>query len=256
MRRALGEAATRRRLVRAGPRSVAFAIRARPVAFGFTAAFGVTSGVLGLVGPAGRDRVAGWVSTSVDNLGRQPIGALVGSAFVAVEDQMAWLALCVLGLFAADRALGWRRLLAAIVTAQVVGSLVSEGVVWWQVAHGVLPASARTTLDVGPSYIVVAGLTVGLLRGSWPGRLGAALGCWLLYPLLYPHLFGGLSRLQVAAVGHVVSVAVGALFTAVGPRSPDRAAAVRETTARTSPAVETTRPAPSSDAGRAEESGG
>ncbi|MBI3688381.1 MAG: hypothetical protein HY241_13810 [Actinobacteria bacterium] len=186
---------------------------------------GATGLALAWLDHATRNGVVRWASTSVDNLGSHPVGSLLGSAFVVTEELAGWVLLSLLGLVAAERAVGSVRLLVAVAAAQVLGTLVSEGIVAWRVAHAALPLSQRGMEDVGPSYLVVAGLTIGLLRGSWPGRAAAAVGWWLLGP----DLFDGLSRLDVAAVGHVVSIAAGVVASGIGA---------------------TPRPAPGSGAGR------
>jgi hypothetical protein len=88
----------------------------------------------------------------------------------------------------------------------VLGTLVSEGIVDYRVTHGALPASATRILDVGPSYIVVAAIAVAVLYGSWPARVAATADFALL--VFVGNIFGGLSRLDVAAVGHLTAVAV------------------------------------------------
>jgi hypothetical protein len=88
-----------------------------------------------------------------------------------------------------------------------VGTGVSEGVLALRVARGLEPAAARSIVDVGPSFVVVGVLVATVVGGKcrwW--RAAAALG----FGLLVPSLFDGLSRWDVAAVGHVTAIAVGA----------------------------------------------
>jgi hypothetical protein len=81
-------------------------------------------------------------STNVHNLHTDPAGCMVASAF-----------------FPAGSA----------------GTLVSEGILGYRASHGTLSAAARFITDVGPSYVVVAAIAVGLLFGGWTIRTAAAL---------------------------------------------------------------------------------
>jgi hypothetical protein len=146
-----------------------------------------------------------WASTDLDNLGRNPVGSMIASGFVVESDPVAWLALSLVGLAALGRRIGPVRTAALLTAAHVLGTLVSQGVLDWRLAAGKAPAADRFALDVGPSYLVAAALAAGVLVGRSWWRLGCALG----FALLAPHLFGGLSDLEVAAVGHTVAIAVG-----------------------------------------------
>jgi hypothetical protein len=161
----------------------------------------------------GHDRAAAasWASTSVYNLHHHPIGALISSAFIPQDAAAAWPLLIALALFGANRALGnWR---TAVVCAadQVIGTLVSEGIVGYRVAHGLVPAADRYLIDVGPSYVVMSAIVIALLLGSWPARAAALADLVLLVAV--GNVFGGLSNLQVGAVGHVTAMVVAAIGT-------------------------------------------
>jgi hypothetical protein len=162
-----------------------------------------------------RDQAAvlGWASTNVANLRHDPVGSLVASAFVQPVFAVAWLALIALAVFGANQVLGnWRTALVCG-TGHVLGTLVSEGVVAFRIAHGLLPASDAHILDVGPSYIVVSALTVVVMYGSWPARVAAAFGFAVL--VFGGDIFSGLSTLRVAAVGHTVAITSSALIGSV-----------------------------------------
>ena len=118
-----------------------------------------------------------WASTNVVNLHHHPIGSLVVSAFIAPGFPLAWPVLIALALFGANRVLGNWRTAVLCGTGHVVGTLVSEGIVAYRIAHGLLPEAANRILDVGPSYVVVSAITVAVLFGSWPAR-AAALRTW------------------------------------------------------------------------------
>lgn len=191
-----------------------------------------------------RGRWLDWLSTSVANLTEppftgHPVSALVGSAFV-IEDghPFAWAVLAASGLAALSWRLGPWRALAVVATAHVLATAVSEGIVGRRVQQGALPDTARHLIDVGPSYVVVAALIGALVAGPRACRVVGALG----FAVLAPSLFGGLTELDVAAVGHVCSVVLGAgLALALRPRA---AAGTRTAGSVPDRVVDTVQPGP------------
>ncbi|MGP7998541.1 MAG: rhomboid-like protein [Streptosporangiaceae bacterium] len=160
----------------------------------------------------GRDQhaVLWWASTDVVNLHHDPAGCLVASAFVTGGSWLAWPALIALALFGANQVLGNWRTVAVCAAGQVVGTLVSEGIVDYRVGHGLLPAASARILDVGPSYVVVSAATVALLYGSRWARVAAAADFAIL--VFAGRIFSGLAALQVAAVGHTTAIVVAAVL--------------------------------------------
>lgn len=149
-----------------------------------------------------------WASTNVHNLPRDPIGCMFASAFIPDGSLLAWPALLALPMFPANGILGnWRTVLVCG-TGHVIGTLVSEGILWYQIAHGTMPASDRLIIDVGPSYVVVTAIAVCLVWGSWLARAAATVSFLVL---IFPgQIFAGISNLALAPVGHTT-----ALFTGV-----------------------------------------
>ena len=147
-----------------------------------------------------RDQAAAlrWSSTNVVNLHHDPVGSLAASAFIPAAFAASWPLLIALALFGANRALGNWRTAVVCAAGHVLGTLVSEGIVDYRVTHGALPASATRILEVGPSYIVVAAIVVA-----------AAYFALLVF---VGDIFGGLSRLDVAAVGHLTAIMVAVLL--------------------------------------------
>jgi hypothetical protein len=183
------------------------------VAWIFLGAFVLTELVYALLPAQDQAGLVSWASTSVYNLRHHPVGSLLTSAFIPQESASAWPALIALSMFGANRALGNWRTAVVCAAGQVVGTLVSEAIVAYQVAHGTLPAADRYLIDIGPSYVVVAAIVVALLLGSWPARVSAAIALVLL--IVVGDIFGGLSQLQVSAVGHVTAMVVAATATGV-----------------------------------------
>lgn len=158
----------------------------------------------------GRDRAAplAWASTSVHNLEHHPVGCLVASAFFPTTFLLAWPVVIALAMFAATSALGTWRTAVTCAAGQVIGTLVSEGIVAYRVADGSLPPADRFLLDVGPSYVVMAAIAIALLYGRWLARAAAAADLILL--IFAGQIFAGLSRLEVAPVGHLTALLTGA----------------------------------------------
>lgn len=200
-------------------------VRRYPVPFFFIMAFCAVSGVYAYwLRPAEQRLFVGLTATNLVNLRADPIGTLVASAFVAEAAPWMWVVLAVIGLFPVAHRFGNVRALFLVGTAQVIGSLVSEGLLAWRISAGLMPASMRHLDDVGPSYVIASALVATILFGAEPAVRTARHGHWLFdrvpsrwwragaavgLAFLAPHLFQGLQRLDVAAVGHVISMIVG-----------------------------------------------
>ena len=163
----------------------------------------------------GRDRAAllAWASTSVHNLEHHPVGCLVASAFFPTSFLLAWPAVIALAMFAATSVLGAWRTALTCAAGQLVGTVVSEGIVAYRVADGSLPPADRFLLDVGPSYVVMAAIAVALLYGGWLARAAAAVDLVLL--IFIGQIFAGLSRLELAPVGHLTALITGAMAATI-----------------------------------------
>lgn len=196
----------------------------------FLGCFVVTGLVYALLGPGAQATFADWASTNVANLEHEPVLPLLLSAFVAPGYLLTWPVLIALALFGANRAVGNARIALVCLAAHVIGTLVSEGIVAYRVDAGQLSAASRHLTDVGPSYVVVAAVVVALACGG--SRQASSAGTWLaralaaidLVILVFPgDIFGGLSQLDVAAVGHLTAMLTAAvaviLFWQRGRRS-------------------------------------
>ena len=170
----------------------------------FLACFVAAEVVYSQLDPAAQAQLVAWASTNVANLEHEPVLPLLVSAFVAPGYVAAWPVLIALALFGANRALGNGRTALVCLAGQVIGTLVSEGIVAYRVDAGQLSAANRHLSDVGPSYVVVSAVVVGLACGTWLVR---ALAVVDLVILVFPgNIFGGLSQLDVAAVGHLTAM--------------------------------------------------
>jgi hypothetical protein len=177
------------------------------VAWAYLIGFIVAQFVYGLLSRHDQDALTVWASTSVHNLHHNPVGTLIVSAFVSGETPIVWPVLITLAMFGANHALGNWRLAVICVAGQVIGTLVSEGIVEYRVSRGALPPLDRYLIDVGPSYVVVSAVMVALLYGTWLARAAAAVDLVVLIAL--GHIFAGLSQLNYSAVGHLTAMLVG-----------------------------------------------
>jgi hypothetical protein len=192
----------------------------------FIVAFCAVSGVYAYaLGPAQQRLVVASTATNLANLRNDPLGTMIASVFVAEAEPWLWVAFAALGLFPVAHRFGNVRTLVLVGAAQVIGTLISEGLLAWRISAGVMPTSARYVDDVGPSYVVASALIATILYGAVPLMRTARHGHWLFdripsrwwricagvgLAFLAPHLFYKLDRLDVAAVGHVVALLVGA----------------------------------------------
>jgi Rhomboid-like protein len=177
----------------------------------YLACYLATELVYARLSPDGQARLLAWASTDVANLEHEPAGPLVVSAFVSPGYLLTWPVLIALALFGANRALGNVRTALVCLAGHVVGSLVSEGIVAYRVDAGQLPAADRYLTDVGPSYVVVSAVVIAVLCGTWLARALAVVDFAIL---VFPgDIFGGLSQLDVAAVGHLTAMLTAAAAT-------------------------------------------
>jgi hypothetical protein len=177
------------------------------VAWCYLLAFCVSEIVYALLPAHDQTAVLAWASTNVHNLGHDPVGCMIASAFFASGALTAWPLLIALAMFGADGVLGNWRTAVTCIAGHVIGTLVSEGIIWYQIQHHTQPASARFILDIGPSYVVVTAIAVSLLWGGWLARGAAAIALAVL--VFIGQIFSGLSRLQLSAVGHTTALLVG-----------------------------------------------
>jgi len=170
--------------------------------------FAVTNALLRSQSSAVRWAWFSWASTDLVNLADHPVGSMVLSAFVDDSDVLAWVGLGLIGLVSAGQTVGNLRCIVLMTVSHVVATMVSEGMLMVRIVAGRAPATERISLDIGPSYVVVAALTVGIVYGGWPARILSGIA----FAVLAPHLFGGLQRLDVGPVGHCCAIVIGVVL--------------------------------------------
>jgi hypothetical protein len=189
-------------------------------AWGYLICFVITDLVYISLTPPRQAALTAWASTNVANLSREPVGPLVLSALIALSYLLLWPLLIVLATFGANRALGNARTTLICVAGHVVGTGVSEGIVAARVTSGQLPAADRYITDVGPSYVVVSAIVIAVICGTWLARALALLDFAIL--VFGGRIFGGLSHLDVSAVGHLTAMLTAVAIIAVIARSGRR----------------------------------
>lgn len=158
-------------------------------------------------------------STNLTNLAHQPVRVLVDSALW--DGHAVWWLLLVLGSvsWTVERWLGTVRWFAVLFGAHVVGTLVSQGVVAMQVAHGLAPASAEVVLDYGVSYAMAGAL--GILAHRFPPRWQALYVTVALADFTFPFWAPGHPPVTFTDLGHLVALLTGLAAYRLAPAAVD-----------------------------------
>jgi hypothetical protein len=150
-----------------------------------------------------------WASTNLANLPTRPFSTMVVSAFVTQEPFVIWAVVTTLGLVTLVHRFGNRRAALLVSATHVLATLVSEGVAAIRLFSHDAPTAIKHIVDVGPSYVTTAALVAVAAYGrrTWE-RIAALTG----FLALAPFLFEGLTGLDISAVGHATSAALGLLI--------------------------------------------
>ncbi|MFF4361067.1 rhomboid-like protein [Streptomyces sp. NPDC001604] len=178
-----------------------------PVPWGFALLAAVSSLTYG-----GDQAVNAWASTNLANLGDHPVEALTTSAFLFGADPWASLrGIAFAGAMLAFLAIrfGSMRALALVAAGQVLGTLVSEGLLAARIAAGQADPALRVMVDVGPSYVIVSGLAAVVVAGARRWHRWTAFAALVVRA---PHITSGLTTLGVTPVGHVTALFTGMLL--------------------------------------------
>ncbi|MCH5644020.1 rhomboid-like protein [Gordonia sp. ABSL49_1] len=175
-----------------------------PLTCGWLAILLMTTIIGRTVSPAELDRILGERSTNLHNLTTDPVHVLFTSLFWI--DGAFWLpylvSFCVFHI-PAERWLGSLRWLAVGLSAHILATFVSEGLLGLAIHDGVADESMVNVLDVGVSYFlagIVGVLTYRIARPWCWVYLGGVLAVYGL-PLIVAFDF--------TAIGHFTSVLIG-----------------------------------------------
>ena len=84
-------------------------------------------------------------ATNLVNLRTDPLGTLIASAFVSEATPWIWIGFGIVGLFPLVHRFGNLRALLLVGAAQVIGTVISEGLLAWQISTGAAPYSRMKT---------------------------------------------------------------------------------------------------------------
>ncbi|MFW0794135.1 rhomboid-like protein [Gordonia sp. CPCC 205515] len=195
---------TRRDRWRSGALSTGHLIRSAPLTFLWLAVLLVTTIIQRNLSTQDLDRLLGARSTNIHHLTTDPIQVLVTSLFWI--DGAFWLPYLLMFLIfhvPAERWLGSWRWLVVGLSAHVIASYVSEGILALAIRDGVAKTDMVNTLDVGVSYFLAAIVGVLTYRIAYPWRWIYLAGIIIIYgaPLVVD--------INFTAVGHFTSLLIG-----------------------------------------------
>ena len=201
------------------------------VAIGYAVVLLATSIWLETSSPGYEHRVLQGMSTDVWHLSHDPWVVLPGSAFFTTGGLPYALAGALVCMGLLEREAGLLVTLLVAVSAHLIATGLSEGVLAIRVAVHDLPSSARHELDVGPSYVLVACATCVIAwTRAWPAsRLVCAIGLVPVFVFTAWRIPNG----DVDAVGHLTAACVGVVWgwaltrRGVKPRRSGPAASLR-----------------------------
>ncbi|MFW0783226.1 rhomboid-like protein [Gordonia sp. CPCC 206044] len=179
-------------------------LRSAPLTFVWLAILLATTIIQHQMPPHELDRVLGERSTNLHHLSSDPVHVLFTSLFWV--DGYYWFPYLVLFLvfhMPAERWLGSLRWLCVGLSAHVIATYLSEGLLGLAIRNGAVSSTMVDVRDVGVSYFLAAIVGVLTYRIARPWRwvyLVGVLAVWGL-PLL--------TALSFTAIGHFTSVLIG-----------------------------------------------
>ncbi|MYT06698.1 MULTISPECIES: rhomboid-like protein [Streptomyces] len=196
-------------------------VRSAPGTYVWLAVLFVTTVALHHMSPEFEEEFLRQRSTNIHELSSNPLRVLVSSAMWI--DSGHWLPYVVLySLFhaPAERWLGTARWLAVCAAAHVLATLISEGALLWGIRHGMAPASAVNTLDIGVSYALagVVGVLVYRIPAPWRYVYGFVVLVVYAVPLVTGRTFTDLGHFTSALIGFGCRLLVGGREKARNPK--------------------------------------
>ncbi|MFC8454574.1 rhomboid-like protein [Kitasatospora sp. NPDC057223] len=218
----------------AAARSCRAYVRRAPGTYVWLAILFATTVVIRHVSPETADQILEKRSTNLHYLAVSPVRVLLTSAmWIAGGGWLFYFVLYNIFHVPAERWLGTGRWLAVLLIAHVGATYLSEGVLYWAIARGYAPESARYTLDYGVSYALAGVEAVLTYLITEPWRYLYIAGVLFFYGLAL------VEGRDFTSVGHFSAVLLGLAcypITRSRPGSWDPAAAVRAGWRRLRPA--------------------
>lgn len=179
-------------------------LRGSPLTFVWLAALAVTTSVQHSLSPEQLDETLGRRSTNLANLDHNPVQVLFSSLFWI--DGATWLpyavAFCLFHV-PAERWLGSLRWLAVGLSAHVLATYVSEGVLALAIHEGVRSADMVNTQDVGVSYFLAGVIGVLTYHVARPWRWVYLAGVAVYYGLPL------ITHINFTVLGHATAALIG-----------------------------------------------
>ncbi|MDL9936949.1 hypothetical protein QSJ18_09375 [Gordonia sp. ABSL1-1] len=195
-----------RQVIRQIPTTVRRAVVDAPLTFIWLGILLATTIIARTLDPAELDDVLGNRSTNLHNLSTDPLHVLVTSLFWI--DGAYWLPYLVMYCVfhvPAERWLGSLRWLAVGLSAHVLATFISEGLLALAIHDGLVADSMTNVRDVGVSYFLAGIVGVLTYRIARPWRWIYLAGVLVVYgaPLI--------TALDFTSIGHFASVLIGLL---------------------------------------------
>lgn len=150
-------------------RRVAGEFRGAPLTFGWLTLLLGTTVLQHRLAPATLQRLLEADSTSLQNLGHDPIRVMLGSLlWIDGAQWLPYVVFFVLISARVERWLGSWRWLAIGLLGHVLATLLSEGYLRLEIQAGIAPPSMERTMDIGVSYFLatLAGVLAYRLHGA------------------------------------------------------------------------------------------
>ncbi|MBO0864633.1 MAG: hypothetical protein J2P16_06135 [Mycobacterium sp.] len=146
-------------------------------------------------------------STNIHHLGTDPLYVLFSSLFwVDDKDWLSCLVLFTLFLAPAERWLGQIRWLTVGLTAHIVATYVSEGLLYLAIQRHLEPERMVHVRDVGVSYFLVGVMAVLTYHIAPPWRWGYLAAVVIYYGA------GLIANPNFTAIGHCSAIFIGLCF--------------------------------------------
>ncbi|MGK2319459.1 rhomboid-like protein [Gordonia rhizosphera] len=190
-------------------------VRSAPLTFAWLVVLLVTTVIAHSLDSDDLDRVLGERSTNLHHLASDPLHVLLTSLFWI--DGSFWLSYLLMFLVfhvPAERWLGSARWLLVGLSAHVVATYVSEGLLGLAIRDGAVGTSMVNVTDVGVSYFLAAIVGVLTYRIAYPWRWLYLAGILVVYgvPIV--------GNLTFTGIGHLTSLLIGLAWYPITRRRP------------------------------------
>lgn len=161
--------------------------------------------VLAMLSDTTAEHVMLQASTTLPRLTSWP-WTLPASGLLVREHLAVWLLALLLGAAQLEREVGWQRTAVLLAAVHVGATTLSQALLALRTALELAPRELLAQVDVGPSYLAVAGLAAAVVVAPTTARRVLPASALLVG---LPELLEGLGRADLAATGHVAAAVLG-----------------------------------------------